>query len=147
MSPEEKKRRNKILDYVRSFKSRLSKKYGVHAIVIYNFAPKIKGPLELHELEEICNKFVDTNLYPDGIKNRIRTTHVVIYRQLFMYIACKMGYSITHIGRHLNFDHATVIYSRRNISSLLETNDKKTVIAFKKVDDGIKEYIRGKQPV
>tara|TARA_B110000503_G_scaffold27536_1_gene43947 strand:- start:5468 stop:5911 length:444 start_codon:yes stop_codon:yes gene_type:complete len=144
MLSEEKKRRIKIENYVKHFKSRLSKKYGVHAIIIYNFIPKIKGPLELHELEAICNKFVDKNLYPGGIRNRSRITQIVTYRQLFMYVACKMGYTITYTSNYLNFDHATVIHSRKSISSLLEINDEKVVIAFKKIEDGIEEYIRNK---
>ena len=147
MTEEERKRRNKVEDYVRSFKSRLSKKYGIHAIVVYNYTPKLKGPLELYELEEICNKYVDMILHPGGIKSRSRLSHVVIYRQIFMYIASKMGYSSTYIGRYLNYDHATVIHARKAISSLLEINDRKIVLAFKKVENGIKETIGNKQPV
>jgi hypothetical protein len=70
----------------------------------------------------------------DLIRNlRTRRRDVLVYRQIFCYIAREKGYSYSSIGRQIQKDHATCIHSYRLVSDMLEVRDPITKSIYDKI--------------
>lgn len=64
------------------------------------------------------------------LRGPVRTTTLMIARQLICYlIRMEYGFlvSVTEVGRMINRDHATVIYSVRKVRESLKKGDEKMV--------------------
>jgi len=125
-----------------TFKREFYNRYGFNPIVIYELVPDTVYPIELDELEEICNSYIDLTEFPRGIKDRSRKHEVILYRQMYMHFAYKMKYRLVQIGRSSGFLHTSVIYGHQHIQDLIDNNDKEIITAYKTVLDEINERIR-----
>jgi chromosomal replication initiation ATPase DnaA len=127
-------------DVISKFKNEFYLKFGVVPAVMYNFNRTNYFQITMQELEEICNMFVE-----DGdnykIMDRTRKRSIVQIRHIFFYIGVKMGYTLTSLGKHLNYDHATVIHASRLVSNLIDINDLTTVRNLKLIHDEIEKRI------
>ena len=71
-------------------------------------------------LDYVC---LETNISKNDILSTNHQRSIVEARQVFCYLAKKnTEYSLTDIGRFINRNHATVIYSIRTVDNLLETD-------------------------
>jgi hypothetical protein len=74
-------------------------------------------------LEDVCNE--NLRVYEDGvfaneeIRTKSRKRGIVIHRQVFYCIARNHNYQLVTIGKHLGFDHASVLHGARLIETLL----------------------------
>jgi len=73
-------------------------------------------------LELVCEYF---NVPIDLVKGQTRKRHIVVARQISMYLAKEhTDCSLKKIGSHFgNRDHSTVIYSCRTVRDLMDTDD------------------------
>lgn len=139
-----KARRNKIDDQayevISKFKDEFYLRFGVVPAVMYKFNHTNYFPVTMQELEEICNMFVeDQDNY--NIMDRTRRRSIVQIRHIFFYIGVKMGYTLTSLGKYLNYDHATVIHASKVVSNLIDINDLTTVRNLKLIHDEIEKRI------
>jgi len=73
----------------------------------------------------------------DGL-DLIRTIHrrhreILVYRQIYCYIAREKGYSYLSIGKQIHKDHSTCIHAYRLVSDLLKIKDPLTKEIYNKV--------------
>jgi chromosomal replication initiation ATPase DnaA len=53
-----------------------------------------------------------------------------------------MGYSLTSLGKYLDYNHATVIHAIKVVSNLIDINDLVTIRNLKLIHDEIEKRIR-----
>jgi chromosomal replication initiator protein len=66
---------------------------------------------------EVC-KYYNVSARLLRIKNRTR--EVTKVRHVFIYIACRYGYSTTKVGLNILRDHSTVTHGRDKIAEMIE---------------------------
>lgn len=78
------------------------------------------------ELLEILQKVCDASgIMPHDILSKTKKREVVIVRQLFCYLTMTYyNYTLVQIGRFLNRDHSTVIYSVNAYTDYLQMKYK-----------------------
>jgi hypothetical protein len=126
------------------FKKDFFEKFGVYPDVYYNLIPdEPRKSVSLKAFEELVNQVYESvfpnSCYEGGIRSRKRKREIVIFRQLFFSLAQEMGFGPSYLGCFLNFDHATVIHSRKAIRNLLDSNDRDTVLYHNLVKDAFKK--------
>lgn len=70
------------------------------------------------------------------LRSKTRKREVVFYRQLFCYILAVQKHfetSLAEIGKQIDRDHTTVLYSRDTIKGFLDIGDTKTTTALNKI--------------
>lgn len=131
-----------IKQEINSFRDMIYNKYGIWLLIKL---PKVSSEypiLMLEELEAIINDLItkDPWLGPgQKLTGRSRKRRLVVYRQLFYSIGLHMGYTTTHVGSYLGYDHATVIYSARTAKNQIEVGDPLTLEILKTIEDEIQE--------
>jgi chromosomal replication initiation ATPase DnaA len=68
----------------------------------------------------------------EQIIRKDRAADLTLVRQLFCWIAHREGYSTKRIGKLINRDHTTILYSAQRIDDFLSINDKETLRLLKK---------------
>jgi chromosomal replication initiation ATPase DnaA len=82
-------------------------------------------------LTEVCRL---TGTDPDIIKSKSRRLDVVIVRQVYCYTARELtGASMKEIGKVINRNHATVIYSCRVIADAMTISDRHVMEVLEKI--------------
>tara|TARA_R100001440_G_scaffold74036_1_gene99083 strand:- start:4044 stop:4562 length:519 start_codon:yes stop_codon:yes gene_type:complete len=80
-------------------------------------------------------------VYNDLSNVKTRKRDVLIWIQLFSYLAWKYGYSKSNIARFLNKNHATIIHSIKTIENFRDTNDVEFVAIYKHFENYLKNYV------
>lgn len=127
--------------FVEQFKTDFQIMYGISPVVIYTLKPDVYFPIPLTDLEEICNSFIDFS-GKRNIRDKTRRRHIVLIRQIFFYIGYKMRYTTIYLAKYLDFDHSTVVYSKKLISDLLDINNPEIVNKIKLIYDEVEKRIR-----
>ena len=85
----------------------------------------------------------DPDLYYIESFNNISTRKkdILIWVQAFSYIARKMGFSATRIGKYIKRNHATVLNSSKVIDGYLSTGDIEFKLIYKQILKSIKKYV------
>lgn len=84
---------------------------------------KLDTTTNLEILESLAEK--QLNLPKDKIYSRQATRNYIIARQIVFYIALeKLKITSKFMERHSGFDHATVLYHRREAASQIKNNDQ-----------------------
>ena len=87
-------------------------------------------------IDVVCERF---NYTKYDILGHKRNRNVVIARQYIVQLALKMtGYTLTELGKKLNRDHSTIIYSRDVFEGLYK-NEYKYRIVFDDIKKDLKE--------
>ena len=102
-------------------------------ILSLNFMRKLAEDVMFREHPNFRKK------YRKGLKAKRRQHEFVIWKQVFSYIAWINRYSKSEIARELNQNHATIIYSTRNIEGLLSINDRQCLFVYNNL---LKEYYK-----
>jgi hypothetical protein len=106
------------------FKKTFYNKFGVYPYVTYSFDNiNEMSPSELLKLinEDLENTYPNT--FKKGIFTKTRKKEIVLRRQIFCRITTDMGLSSSQVGKFLNIDHSTVIYSKRVVAEMLLIKD------------------------
>ena len=64
-----------------------------------------------------------------------------MWMQVFSYVAWKIGYNKSYIGRFIDRNHASVIHSINQTETLREVKDKQFVKVYNKVLNLIKNHV------
>jgi hypothetical protein len=139
---------------IEKFKSEMTQLTGIEPVVIFSLnEAEPMSPLMLEELENMMNAHC-RKVYADletwcqhGIRTRHRKREIVLYRQIFYYIARKMGYGLSFTGDYLGFDHATVLHGSRTIENLLDAGDHNATKLFNTLIDEYKKRLELKRVV
>jgi len=107
------------------------------------------GEISMRELLSITNEALCES-YPEhfdaGILSKTRLKPVVMYRQAFCKVASNLGYGCTSIGRFIEKNHATVVYSVRNVDNLLGVGDMDMQTCMDNLYTRIEKHIMEKKP-
>lgn len=135
-----------VRDMVLLFKKEFFEKFGVYPDVYYNLLAdesESRKLVSLKSLEELVNETYDTmfpgHCHNGGIRTKHRKREIVLFRQIFFVIGLDLGFGPSYLGCFLNFDHATVIHSRKAIKNLLDSNDKDTITYYTSVKNAFKK--------
>lgn len=78
-----------------------------------------------------------TGVTDDEIKGKGRKSRIVTPRQIFCKVAYMNGYSLKEIGRYINRDHTTILYSIKSYENYYQTEPE-----YKELADQIIEKCR-----
>lgn len=140
-------KREKMEAVANAFKSSFYNEFGFEPLVFYedlneikeHYRRRVANIIGMDEIIEICNRYVDINQFPNGIKNRSRKRELVLIRHLFMYFAYRLNFNTTTIGKKLGYDHATVIHAHKQISALLDTGNSECIKLHSLIYEEIRE--------
>lgn len=75
-----------------------------------------------------------------GIKGKRGMREVTTARQIYCYIAReKTGYSLSEIGRSINRNHATILYSIKTIKGYIDVGDSAIIDVCRKTISSLDE--------
>lgn len=117
---------SEMKEYIDAFKYKFKHMFGVIPYVSITSKNLYVGEISMRELLQITNKALEESCpttFSDGILSKSRLKIVVMYRQAFCKVASSLGYGCTAVGRFIDKNHATVVYSVRQVDNLLATND------------------------
>lgn len=72
---------------------------------------------------------------------KTRKRDVLIWAQLYSYLAWRYGYNKSCIARFLNKNHATIIHSIKTIENYKDTKDVEYVAIYEHLKKYIQEYV------
>tara|TARA_R110000822_G_scaffold176765_1_gene316839 strand:+ start:286 stop:654 length:369 start_codon:yes stop_codon:yes gene_type:complete len=84
--------------------------------------------LTLFEVQKACLD-VMYKLYPElinyiDLSSKYRGKEYVMFRKIYCNLSCTGNYTYRTIGKFIDRDHSTVIYSKNNVEDLLYIKDK-----------------------
>ena len=136
---------NKVHYEIENFKETIYQNYGIKIHVFFKEADIPSVSLEdlefilVFKLKKDHPDFKQISSFRDSTS---RKYYLVLYRQLFCYIAHKKyGYSKSEIGRYLSKDHTTVIHSIRSVNNYFDTDDKLVKALYNDISKAIKDYV------
>lgn len=138
-----------MIDDIQSFIDSFEKKYDKKLqIFVVNDNNNLNIPDEstIQILERIIIDTMHKN-NPDlsNIKSfsniKTRRRKILLWMQVYSYLAVKLGYSKSHVGRSMNRDHATVIHRIKVVENLLSIGDKELKEVYNAVKKSIREYV------
>lgn len=136
------KRDREAAEAVKTFIQEFHAKFGILPRVNYSF-DLTKFKVTLAELEDAVNYLIskDPSIVIEGatVRTKKRLREIVVYRQAMFKIANEIGYGPTPISTYFGWNHATVIYSCKNVSNLIQSNDKKLVATLSKIENELEK--------
>jgi len=117
---------NEMKDYIDVFKVKFKLMFGITPYVSITSKGLYIGEISMRELLQITNQALGESCnieFPAGIMSKTRLKPVVMYRQAFCKVASTLGYGCTSIGKFLDKNHATIVYSVRNVDNLVSIGD------------------------
>ena len=70
-----------------------------------------------------------------------RKKELIMWTQVFSYIARTMGFTCTGIAKHVNRNHATILSSCKVVRGYLEIGDVEYTRVYKQIIKSIKNYV------
>lgn len=67
------------------------------------------------------------------LQNKTRRDDRVLHHQVFCKLCKDMNYTLTEIGRYLDKDHSTIIYSIRRATDMIYINDNRFLTVYNSV--------------
>jgi len=99
-------------------------------------ALQVSAKYELTYLLDKVSQY--TGVSPNDIRGKERKAEIIFARHLFCYCADKYGYNpknalitLKYIGDFVNKDHATIIFSKRQIKEAIDVKDSRGIQAIK----------------
>lgn len=113
-------------EYIDVFKYKFKLMFGITPYVSITSKGLYIGELSMRELLAITNQALNDALKDEkkfDITTKTRLKPVVLYRQTFCKVASSLGYGCSAIGKFLDKNHATVIYSVKMVDNLVSVGD------------------------
>jgi hypothetical protein len=120
------------LDHTQKVKDEILLKYGIEIEIL----EKHTTPFNFRIFKEVIENHILTkfgNKYPDGLKTVKRNEEIILYRQVFYYIAYHKGKSQRQLARLLQKCRTTVLYGIKRTQNLLDTKDSKLITVYNEV--------------
>ena len=120
---------------INEFKKHLRSKYDVKVVILTELDSVYR--LTIPEVADI----VDSNLvkYSNGNQTTIRLLDKsrkddrVLHHQVFCKICKELNYGVSELGRFLNKDHSTIIYSAKRATDLIYIKDNRFLTVYEAV--------------
>lgn len=131
-------------EYIDVFKYKFKLLFGIMPYVSVTSRGLYVGEISMRELLDITNDLLfDTcgHHVEAGIMSKTRLKPIVIHRQAFCKVASNLGYGCTSVAKFLDKNHATVVYSVRNVDNLLAVGDMDMQTCMDELYTRIETYI------
>lgn len=131
---EEDRRKKLIQNTIDKFVTKFYHHFGtIPQVIVPEYTYRIPKTLNLVQLESIANEILNNPLrYPQGVRTRSRKRELVLVRQCMFKIARENGCGFASIGNHFGYDHATVIYSKTTIDTLVSGKNQEAINVLNK---------------
>ena len=139
---------NEMTDYIQSFINNFQDKYNrkLKVVVLDSDKKRIdKDVSKIKILEKLILKAMH-NKYPElshirSLKVTSRRREVIIWVQIYSYLAYELGYTLMYIGQSINRNHATVIHSIRVAKDLTSIKEAGFIEVYESVLKSIQKYV------
>ena len=125
-----------VEELISKFKKRIFDSHGIK-LTILTPADDIYR-LTIPETADIVNKHLlkynfNNKKKSVDLQNKSRRDDRVLHHQVFCKICKDMNYTLTEIGRYLDKDHSTIIYSIRRATDMIYINDNRFLTVYNSV--------------
>ena len=128
-----------LLDDICKIESDLSIKHGEMITLSFN--------VRTYSLDAICEATNEAfkysgsavPLHKTDIRRKNNTAPAVLFRHLFMYIACESGYTHQEIGEYIGKNHSTVTFGKNKISKRMSKNSTLVCGQYKLIKEKLKK--------
>ena len=139
---------NEMTDYIQSFINNFQDKYNrkLKVVVLDSDKKRIdKDVSKIKILEKLILKTMHKK-HPElshirSLKVTSRRREVIIWVQIYSYLAYELGYTLMYIGQSINRNHATVIHSIKVAKDLLSIKETGFIEVYELVLKSIQEYV------
>ena len=139
---------NEMTDYIQSFINNFQDKYNrkLKVVVLDSDKKRIdKDVSKIKILEKLILKTMHKK-HPElshirSLKVTSRRREVIIWVQIYSYLAYELGYTLMYIGQSINRNHATVIHSIKVAKDLLSIKETDFIEVYELVLKSIQEYV------
>ena len=139
---------NEMTNYIQSFVNNFQDKYNRKLkVVVLDSDKEIinKDISKIKILENLVLKSMH-NKHPElshikSLKITSRRREVVIWVQVYSYLAYELNYTLMYIGQSINRNHATVMHSIKVAKDLLSIKETEFKKVFELVLKSIEEYV------
>lgn len=120
---------------INEFKKYIRSKYDLKVIVLTELDSVYR--LTIPQLADIVDRNLDK--YSNGkqttirLLDRSRKDDRVLHHQVFCKICKELNYGVSELGRFLNKDHSTIIYSVKRASDLIYIKDNRFLTVYESV--------------
>ena len=137
-----------MTDYIQSFINNFQDKYNrkLKVVVLDSDKKRIdKDVSKIKILEKLILKTMHKK-HPElshirSLKVTSRRREVIIWVQIYSYLAYELGYTLMYIGQSINRNHATVIHSIKVAKDLLSIKETGFIEVYELVLKSIQEYV------
>ena len=139
---------NKMTDYIQLFINNFQDKFNRKLKVVVLDSDKQHLSTDVSKIKILENIILKTmhKKHPElshirSLKVTSRRREIVIWVQIYSYLAYELGYTLMYIGQSINRNHATVIHSIKVAKDLLSVNETDFKEVFELVLKSIEEYV------
>ena len=139
---------NEMTDYIQSFINNFQDKYNRKLKVVDLDSDKKRIDKDVSKIKILEKLILKTmhKKHPElshirSLKVTSRRREVIIWVQIYSYLAYELGYTLMYIGQSINRNHATVIHSIKVAKDLLSIKETGFVEVYELVLKSIQEYV------
>jgi len=131
--------KNEETEFIHQFMEEYYKKFEYYPTVIARDSTVESkegiGVMNLNILENYFDSFLPY-FYRQKVRltDKCRRRELVELRTIFFFLARRMGYSLTNIGKYMKKDHTTVVYGLKQFRNLYETDEMFRILYYKIVN-------------
>ena len=137
-----------MTNYIQSFINNFEDKFNTKLKVVVldsNKRNKRKNISKIKILEKLILRTMH-NKYPElshirSLKVTSRRREIIVWVQIYSYLAYELGYTLMYIGQSINRNHATVIHSIKVAKDLLSIKETDFAEVYELVLKSIQEYV------
>ena len=137
-----------MTNYIQSFIDNFQDKYNKKLKVVVLKSNKKNADEDVSKIKILENLVLKAmhNKHPElshirSLKVTSRRREVIIWVQIYSYLAYELGYTLMYIGQSINRNHATVIHSIKVAKDLLSIKETGFIEVYELVLKSIQEYV------
>ena len=139
---------HEMTDFIQLFINNFQDKFNKKLKVVVLNSDNENVNQDISKIKILENIILETmhNKHPElshikSLKVTSRRREIVIWVQMYSYLAYELGYTLMYIGQSINRNHATVIHSIKVAKDLLSINDIDFKEPFELVLKSIEKYV------
>ena len=139
---------NEMTDYIQLFINNFQDKYNKKLKVVVLDSDKKRADKDVSKIKILEKLIIKTmhNKHPElshirSLRVTSRRRDVIIWVQVYSYLAYELGYTLVYIGQSINRNHATVMHSIRVAKDLLSIKETGFKEVFELILKSIQEYV------
>jgi hypothetical protein len=124
-----------IDEEIEEFKKHLRSKYDIKVVILTELDSVYR--LTIPQLADIVNdslsRYSKDSDFAINLLNKSRRDDRVLHHQVFCKMCKELNYSVSEVGRYLDKDHSTIIYSVRKATDLIHVRDNRFLTVYETV--------------